>query len=97
MASLTLRIPKNVVDYFTRLDALMEQYPVSLPLEAAAEFLGMDPRNLRSAIHTGTSFGMGWKITSRWSYYINSAQFYMAATSAWARAGVFQAGEVTEC
>ena len=46
--------PQCVIDRFAQLRALCEKYPVTVPLTAAAKFLGVSPECLRESIITGS-------------------------------------------
>ena len=43
-----------------RIDALMEEYPDRIPINALADFLHMDPNSTRSAVEGG-AFGFAWR------------------------------------
>lgn len=43
-----------------KIERLIADYPVLCPIDAVAEFLGVDPESVRSAIESGV-FGMSWK------------------------------------
>lgn len=69
-------IKKNIAD----LDALAEQYPVSIPVPVVAEFLGMDRDGLRRCIENGSCpFGIAWQktISGKRSFKIMTTPFYM--------------------
>lgn len=85
-------VPDNVVDYFVRLKALMKRCPDVLTVDDVAEFLKINPKRLRDSLASGASYGRGWKVNSRYEYYINSPQFYMNCTQDWARAGILKFG-----
>lgn len=85
-----IQAPPNVRDFFKRLNKLMTDFPSVVPLKEAAEFLDMDPRQLRAALHSGQEFGMGWKVNTRGEYYINSAMFYGHCVKPWSSAGLVQ-------
>lgn len=59
---MNLTIPKPIVEDFKKLNALIEEYPIYIPIAKAADYLGMNPESLRCAIDQGrASFGFSWK------------------------------------
>ena len=54
-------IPECVTDKLLQLNQLAERYPEDIPVSAAADFLGMDGRSLKSYLMQPCSFGMGWR------------------------------------
>lgn len=56
-------------------DKLIEQFPINVPVAAAADFLGMDPASLRAAIENGV-IGAAWRKPgkSNHGYYLPTAQ-----------------------
>lgn len=65
------------------LKALIERYPVYLPVSAAAELLHMTPETLRASIEQGTCpFGFSWRLGERSAYKIPTLTFYAWYTRA---------------
>lgn len=57
-----LTIPTAVADKLNALDALVDQYPVQIPVKACAEFLSIGQDSLRRSIETGNCpFALGWQ------------------------------------
>ncbi len=59
-----------------RLDELIKNYPVSIPVSALADFLNCDSSSVRSAIENKV-YGMAWRKPGkcRYAYLIPTAQF----------------------
>ena len=58
------------------LSELLRNYPVSVPVKVAAEFLGMSPGSLRAAIDQNQCpFGFSWKLGERRGYKISALAF----------------------
>ena len=55
---------------------LIDDYPVTIPVSCAAEFLGADVASVRAAIENNV-FGASWRKSgsTRHGYYIPTAQF----------------------
>lgn len=73
-------IPQCITDRLLRLNQLAEQYPDNIPVSAAAEFLGMDGRSLKSFLmQPGNPAGMGWKKdrAENRAFHISTAKFYL--------------------
>lgn len=87
-----IMVPENVVECLEQLDKLMKEYPLVIPLPAAAEFLHMDQVSLRRGIANGRFGGEGWKVNTRNEFYISSARFYMYFMAPWANTGVLKIG-----
>lgn len=55
---------------------LCKKYPFYIPINAAAEFLHMNPSNLRASIDQGRCpFGFGWSSGNRSGYKIPTITF----------------------
>lgn len=68
---------KNYLDAdLEALAELVEQYPQSVPISAAADFLGADTASIRAAIEYDR-FGLAWRKQGsvRHGYLIPTAQF----------------------
>ena len=79
-----MKLPKSIANYYERLYALCEEYPLKIPLEKAAELLGMDKEGLRSAIEQGRcQFGLCVKksIHGNRAFTINTFAFYSWVTN----------------
>lgn len=48
-----MQIPENIIKQYNALYDLCQLYPLKIPLEKVADFLGMDREGLRSAIDQG--------------------------------------------
>lgn len=59
-----------------KIDRLIENFPVNLPVSAVADFLSMDVSSVRAVIENGV-VGLAWKKSGRANhgYYIPTAQF----------------------
>ena len=59
-----------------KIDRLIENFPVNLPVSAVADFLSMDVSSVRAVIENGV-VGLAWKKSGRSNhgYYIPTAQF----------------------
>ena len=65
MAETIIRMPDCVAKRYVELMALCEKYPITIPADKAAKFLGMAPESLRESISTGSCpFGFGWQKTA---------------------------------
>ena len=65
MAEAVFKMPQCVIERFAELEKLCEEYPVTIPADKAAKFLGMAPESLRESISTGSCpFGLGWQKTA---------------------------------
>lgn len=72
-------VPTCITDKLTQLNQLVEQYPENIPVSAAADFLGMDGRSLKSFLmQPGNSAGMGWRRdrAENRAFHIPTAKFY---------------------
>lgn len=59
-------IPKPIISDFERLNALIEENPIYIPIARVADYLGMNPESLRCAIDQGrATFGFSWKSDMR--------------------------------
>lgn len=75
-----LLVPKPVVDKLNELYALVEKYPLYIPLPTVATFLGADADGLRSCIEKGQCpFGIGWQkdIRGYKAFKIPTVTFYL--------------------
>lgn len=73
-------IPKCVTDKLLQLNQLVEQYQEDIPVSAAADFLGMDGRSLKSFLmQLGNPVGMGWRKdrAENRAFHIPTAKFYI--------------------
>ncbi len=67
------------------LSALVEEYPVYIPISAAADFLHIKEPALRASIESGNCpFGFSWRLGDRAAYKIPTLTFV-----AWLTKGVF--------
>ena len=59
-----------------RIEQLIEEHPVSIPVTSIAEFLQADVASVRAAIE-GNCFGLSWRKagSTRHAYLIPTAQF----------------------
>lgn len=59
-----------------KIDRLIENFPVNLPVSAVADFLSMDIASVRAAIENGV-VGVAWRKPgkSHHGYYVPTAQF----------------------
>lgn len=79
-------IPDTVQKKLEQLNALVDQYPDVIPLQEAANFLGLDGRSVRSYLQSNPfAFGMSWLKpgAENRAFHIPSAKFYL-----WYRNGV---------
>lgn len=76
----------NPVDeQLTALQELADQYPLYIPISAAADYLHVKEAGLRAAIEQGTCpFGISWKLGDRAAYKIPTITFV-----AWLTKGVY--------
>ncbi len=73
-------IPKCVTDKLRQLNQLAERYQEDIPVSAAADFLGMDARSLKSYLmQAGNSLGLGWRKdrAANRGFHIPTAKFYL--------------------
>ena len=72
-------VPKCVSEKVLKLNELAEKYPDCIPVSAAAKFLGMDGRSLKSYLMQPYSFGMGWRRDGAQNrgFKIPTAKFYL--------------------
>lgn len=77
---------RNPVDeQLTALQELADQYPLYIPISAAADYLYVKEAGLRAAIEQGTCpFGISWKLGDRAAYKIPTITFV-----AWLTKGVY--------
>lgn len=74
-----------VTDQLTSLRELANQYPLYIPISAAADYLHIKEAGLRAAIEQGTCpFGISWKLGDRAAYKIPTITFV-----AWLTKGVY--------
>ena len=59
-----------------KIDRLIENFPVNLPVSAVSDFLGLDVASIRAAIEN-ERIGLAWKKAGRANhgYFIPTAQF----------------------
>ena len=59
-----------------KIDRLIENFPVNLPVSAVSDFLGLDVASVRAAIEN-ERIGLAWKKAGRANhgYFIPTAQF----------------------
>ena len=76
----------NPVDeQLTALQELADQYPLYIPISAAADYLHVKEAGHRAAIEQGTCpFGISWKLGDRAAYKIPTITFV-----AWLTKGVY--------
>ncbi len=56
------KIPDVIINTCERLNELVEQHPIYIPLPVVAEFLGMNAEGLRYSIEQGICpFGIAWQ------------------------------------
>ena len=61
---------------FDQLNALIERYPIYIPVPDAAEFLHMGAEALRASMEQGRCpFGFSWKLGDRNGYKIPTLAF----------------------
>lgn len=73
MAEMTQSILKSRLD---ELEQLVEQYPLYIPVLAAAELLHIKPEALRASIEQGRCpFGFCWKLGGRTAYKVPTVTF----------------------
>ena len=74
-----------VANQLTSLRELADQYPLYIPISAAADYLHVKEAGLRAAIEQGTCpFGISWKLGDRAAYKIPTITFV-----AWLAKGVY--------
>ena len=74
-----ISIPNCITDKLRQLNQLAERYPENIPVSAAADFLGMDGRSLKSYLmQLGNPVGMGWRRdrAENRAFHIPTAKFY---------------------
>ena len=80
MTTPLFKIPKPIIENMEKLNALVEKYPIDIPLPEAAKLMGMNPESLRAAIDCG-SFkpGYSWRKenTLNKGYKIATIPFYL--------------------
>lgn len=59
-----------------RIDRLIENFPINLPVSAISDFLSVDVASVRAAIERGV-FGMAWKKDGKANhgFFVPTAQF----------------------
>ena len=73
MAKMTQSILESRLD---ELEHLVEQYPLYIPVLAAAELLHLKPEALRASIEQGRCpFGFCWKLGDRMAYKVPTVTF----------------------
>ena len=73
-------IPTPIKEKLSELNKLVEQYPLTIPVIVAANFLGMDKDSLRACLFTGNCpFGVGWvqHLKSNRAFCIPTVPFYL--------------------
>ena len=73
-------IPKPIVERWEELNKLVDEYPLYIPLNVLASFLGMSDEGLRAAIDNGKCpFGISWKLIGKVNrgFKIPTFTFYM--------------------
>ena len=73
-------IPPCVTDKLLELNRIAEKYPDSISVAAAADFLGMDARSLKSYLmQSDNSVGLGWRKdrAANRGFHIPTAKFYL--------------------
>lgn len=61
-----------------KVEKLMKEYPITIPVSKVAELLGMSIKTVHSAIENGKMGGVGWRTpgaTNR-GYSISTASFF---------------------
>ncbi len=93
MTTSLFEIPRPIYERMEELNALVEKYPIDIPLPEAAKLLGTKPDSLRAAIDCG-SFrpGYSWRKGSAASkgYKIATIPFYLWYTQTPILADVIQ-------
>lgn len=93
MTTPLFKIPQPVVENMERLNALVEKYPIDIPLPEVAKLMGTNPDCLRAAIDCG-SFkpGYSWRKEKALSkgYKIATIPFYLWYTQTPILADVIQ-------
>ncbi len=71
-------IPQCITDKLLELNKLAEKYPENIPIAAAAKFLDLDARSIKSYLMGPCSFGMGWckAGAANRAFHIPTAKFY---------------------
>ena len=61
----------------TKIDRLIDNFPINLPVSAVADFLAVDVASVRAAIENGNAFGLAWKKSGKANhgYFVPTAQF----------------------
>lgn len=76
-------IPAPIQDQLEKLDKLVEEYPLKIPVNACAAFLGMNNESLRACLEYGACpFGLGWikNNAQNRAFYIPTLTFYLWVT-----------------
>ena len=74
-----------VANQLTTLRELADQYPLYIPISAAADYLHIKEAGLRAAIEQGTCpFGICWRLGARAAYKIPTITF-----DAWLTKGAY--------
>lgn len=73
----TSKINDFISDDNAKIDKLIENFPINLPVSAVSDFLSVDVASIRAAIECGNAFGLAWKKSgkSNHGYYVPTAQF----------------------
>ncbi|MCM1023854.1 MAG: hypothetical protein NC395_07320 [Prevotella sp.] len=63
-------------DDLNKIDALIERYPLRIPIPAVADFFSMDENSVRAAVEGG-AFGFAWRKSGKANkaYCVPTAQF----------------------
>ncbi len=80
-----LNPPIEIVQGIEKLNALVKEYPIYIPLPKVATFLGADAEGLRNSIEKGQCpFGIGWKKSNfgNKAFKIPTVTFYLWYTQA---------------
>ena len=68
---------KDNSNVYQELNTIVSTYPISIPVDVIAKFLGMSPACLRASINQNhCPFGFSWKIGERSGYKIPTITFY---------------------
>lgn len=72
----TSKINELICSDNEKIDRLIENFPINLPVSAVADFLSCDIASVRAAVENGV-VGLAWKKAGKANhgYYIPTAQF----------------------
>jgi hypothetical protein len=73
-------VPQCITNKLIELNQLVEKYPKDIPVSAAADFLGMDGRSLKSYLMNPlNALGLDWKRekAANRGFHIPTAKFYL--------------------